>query len=206
MDPFARNIRAVGCSQPLSLPKARSRGPYPVGDTSLQGIAKGAMDDIPQETSGDLRNRTRARLLRVHSMHLERLGLTECHREAYDVYAEAMQRACWPLTESLLGESIPAWVFQWGVVRGWLPYPPMCLVPGRGNLLEGWAIRSAYRPVPAAELTVPFGPYKVTDWYKAGVLKRPASRIAYWQAKALLSNVKDSGFIEPLGGGSTRTD
>src|ERR1041385_3899171 len=145
------------------------------------------MDDIPQEISGDLRNSIRAGLLRVHSKHLERAGLTECLREAYDVYAELFQRAGWPLTETLLTESIPAWVFQWGVAREWLPYPPLRYVRGKGNMLEGWIIRSAYVRIPESELTMQFGCYKVTDWYKADVLKRLASRIAYWQAEALVS-------------------
>ena len=54
------------------------------------------MDEIPQEISDDLRNSIRAGLLRVHSKHLDQVSLTECLREASDVYAELVQRAGWP--------------------------------------------------------------------------------------------------------------
>src|SRR5439155_22559899 len=70
--------------------------------------------------------------------------------------------------------------------REWLPYPPLRHVRGRGNMLEGWIIRSAVVSIPESELTVQFGCYKVTDWYKADVLKSLASRIANWQAEALV--------------------
>src|SRR5439155_1268110 len=73
-----------------------------------------------------------------------------------------------------------------GVAREWLPYPPLRHVRGRGNMLEGWIIRSAVVSIPESELTVQFGCYKVTDWYKADVLKSLASRIANWQAEALV--------------------
>jgi hypothetical protein len=164
---------------------------------SIHGIAKGAMTELPQEISGDLRNSILAGLLHVQSGHLEGVGLTECLRKAYDVYAEAVQRAGWPLTESLLIESIPAWVFQWGVARGWLPYPPHRHVPGRGNPLEGRVIPSSFQPIPESELTVQFGCYKVTDWYKADVLKRLGSRIAHWQSEALVSRACIRATLKP---------
>jgi hypothetical protein len=66
------------------------------------------MADIPQEFSGDLLNSIRAGLLRVHSKHLDKVGLTECLKESYDVYAGLLQEAGWPLNETLLTESIPA--------------------------------------------------------------------------------------------------
>jgi hypothetical protein len=148
------------------------------------------MDEIPQEISGELRSGVLAGLLRVHSKHLEGTDLTACLREAYDVYAKALQRAEWPLTSTLLTELIPGWVHQFAVSRKWLPYPPLRFVKGRGNFLEGWMIRSRYASVPASELTVEFGCLKVTHAYKVEVLKRLAGRIAYWhtvpQTPALL--------------------
>ncbi len=145
------------------------------------------MDEIPQEIVGSLRNNIQAGLLRAHSRYLEQGDLTECLREAYDVYARGLQHAGWPLTEILLAELIPAWVFQWGVAREWLPYPPVQLVAGRRDRYRRVIVRSSYQPIPEAELTVQFGSYKVTDWYKADVLKRLASRIAFWQAAALVT-------------------
>jgi hypothetical protein len=143
------------------------------------------LDEIPQEVCGDLRDTVRAGLLRVHSKYLKRVDLTECLEEAFDVYAGSVQRAGWPLTEDLLNESIPAWVFQWAVARKWLPWPLLHHVPGRGK------IRSSWQPIPESELTVQFGGYLVTDWCKADLRKRVASRIAIWQAEALVARAAE---------------
>lgn len=55
------------------------------------------MDDIHQLFSGNLLNRVRAGLLCVHSKHLDRVSLTECLKESYDLYAGLLQEAssCW---------------------------------------------------------------------------------------------------------------
>jgi hypothetical protein len=113
---------------------------------------------------------------------LERTDLKTCLRESYDVYARLLRDAGWPLTEMLLTESLPAWVYQWGVAREWFPCPSGYFVPGRGNLFEGQGILSQYVPIPEAERKVP-------DECKAAALKALASRVFYWQAEALVPEV-----------------
>jgi hypothetical protein len=153
------------------------------------------MDEIPQEFSCDLLNSIRSGLLRVESKHRDGMDVNVCLKESYDVYARRLQEAGRTLDETLLTESIPAWVFQWAVARHWLPYPP--LRPRRNNTAptDGKYI-SSHEPVPEDELTVPFGCYKVTDWYKADVIKRLGSRISHWQAEALVP-VAVGGFSQP---------
>jgi hypothetical protein len=142
------------------------------------------MDDIPRGFSRDLLNRIRSGLLRVESKYCDGIDVNVCLKESYDVYAGRLQEAGRTLDETLLTESIPAWVFQWAVARNWLPYPP--LRPRRNNTAPtDRKYISSHEPVPEDELTVPFGCYKVTDWYKADVIKRLGSRISHWQAEAL---------------------
>jgi hypothetical protein len=138
------------------------------------------MEDIPQEIQGDLRDRIRADLLRVHSKRLERADLKTCLRESYDVYARLLRDAGWPLTEILLTESIPAWVYQWGVAKKWFPCPSGHFVDGRGSLFEGRALQ--YVPIPEAERKVP-------NRYKAFVRNAVAGRVSYWQAEASFPEV-----------------
>jgi len=150
--------------------------------------------EIPDQFSGDDRNRLHADLLRAHSRWLANPFLDDCLNEAYDAFANALIRSNQPLSDGVLAESIPGWVFQWAVVQGWLPYPPLRRLPRtsrvRGNLIEGWIKPSStpsYAPVGPHELTATLGTYKVTDWYRADIMKRLASRIAHWRAEALSS-------------------
>jgi hypothetical protein len=142
------------------------------------------MDDIPRGFPRDLFNRIRSGLLRVESKHRDGIDSNVCLKESYDVYAGRLQEAGWTLDETLLTESIPAWVFQWAVARNWLPYPPLRVRRNNAAPTNG-KYSSSHEPVPEDELTVPFGCYKVTDWYKADVIKRFGSRISHWQAEAL---------------------
>jgi DNA-binding transcriptional regulator YiaG len=142
--------------------------------------------DLPAYISEHVIKKIRAGLLRVHSQHLEKTDLNTSLRASYDMYAAAFKDDSHPLTDALLTEHIPGWVFYWAVGKKWIPYPPRRFVPGRGNLLEGWLIQSTYRPVPDHELTVFFGGYMVTAWYKADIMNRLASRIAHWQSEALM--------------------
>jgi hypothetical protein len=153
------------------------------------------MDDIPQEFSGDLLNRIRSGLLRVDSKHRDGITLNECLKESYDVYAGLLQESGRPLDETLLTETIPAWVFQWAVARTWLPYPPQRRRRDKSKRTVG-QYTSSREPVPEDELTVPFGCYKVTDWYRADVIKRLGSRIPYWQAESLAPRAV-GGFSKP---------
>jgi hypothetical protein len=174
------------------------------------------MDDIPQEFPGDLLNSIRAGLLRVHSKHIDGLILTECLKEGYDVYAGLLHAAGWPLTETLLTESIPAWLFQWAVRRNWLPYPPQRTRAGGSShpqqnrrdkpAFVSGKYMSSHEPIPVDELTVAFGAYKVTDWYKADVMKRLGSRIAYWQAEASVSGAGLGALSKPEPPESTDVD
>ena len=130
------------------------------------------MEDIPPEISGELRNRIRAGLLRVHAKRLERTDLKTCLRESYDVYARLLRDAGWPLTETLLTESLPAWVYQWGVTKKWFLCPSGHWVDGRGNPPQ-------FVPIPEAERKVP-------NHFKASTRNALAGRISYWQAEALV--------------------
>jgi hypothetical protein len=106
---------------------------------------------------------------------LERTDLKTCLRESYDVYARLLRDAGSPLTEILLTESIPAWVYQWAVAKEWFPCPSGYFVDGRGNPPQ-------YVPTPEAERRVP-------DRYKAYTRNALESRISYWQAEALVQDV-----------------
>jgi len=142
--------------------------------------------DLPLSLSEQTKNGIHAALLRIHSKRLEKAGLTACLREVYDSYAAALRDASQPLGERLLTEAIPGWVFHWGVTNGWLPYPPMQQTQrARMNFLEGWRINAAYAPVPDHELNTVFGGYRITDWYKAEVMKHLESRIVFWRAEEL---------------------
>ena len=142
--------------------------------------------DLPAHISEPAIKRILAGLLRIHAEHLEKAELTICLRGAYDVYAIALKEDHQQLSEEVLNESIPGWVFDWAVKKKWLPYPPQRRVRApiwffgdprpRGPLHE---------PVPERELTTTLGTYRMTDWYKADVIKRVEGRIAYWQAEAL---------------------
>jgi hypothetical protein len=167
------------------------------------------MEDIPREISGELRKRIRAGLLRVHSKRLERTAdLKTCLRECYDVYATLLRDAGWPLTEMLLTEFLPAWVYQWGVAKEWFPYPPNYSGPKQvlGSYqivsIEEWRddpfeapripsqfeasrIPSQHVPIPEPLLKVHSGCDRAPDWYKEVTLKALASRISWWQAEVL---------------------
>lgn len=143
------------------------------------------MDDIPQEFSGDLLNGIRSGLLRVESKRRDGLDVNSCLKESYDVYAGRLREAGRTLDETLLTEAIPGWVFQWAVANKWLPYPPFRPRRNSDTAPTNGKYISSHEPVPEEELTVPFGCYKVTGWYKADVMKRLGSRISHWQAEAL---------------------
>jgi hypothetical protein len=167
------------------------------------------MDEgIPPEITGELRKTINAALLRVHSRHLAGRQypgkLQDSLGEAYDVYADSLGSAGWALTDTLLNESIPQWVFQWAVVKQWVRYPPLRPVqrPIIANFLEGWYLKNPpppFQPIPEAELTVQFGVYKVTESYKARFIKLLASPIAYWQAEMLAAAPAE---VSDAGGGS----
>jgi hypothetical protein len=63
-------------------------------------------------------------LLRIdaarHSNRATRPSVTASLEAAFDVYASGLSRTGWQLTEPVLTELIPEWVFQWALTRGWL--------------------------------------------------------------------------------------
>jgi hypothetical protein len=133
---------------------------------------RGSVDDIPQEIPEQLRHRIRVDLLRIHSKRPERTDLQECLMECYDVYAKVLRDAGWQLSDPLLEQFIPAWVFRWAWTRGWLPMTwTVRGVPG--NLLEGWwRTGPSVVPIPDDELR----------FFVQGHLR---GRIRYWQAETL---------------------
>ena len=152
------------------------------------------MDDgIPTDITGELRTTIVAGLLRVHSEYLDSrhpylAKLQKCLGRAFRVYFDSLRRAGWPLTKTLVNESIPQWVFQSAVVKGWVRYPPLRPVQRPPiNLVEGGSFKYSppFQPIPEAELTVQFGAYKVTASYKAWFMKLLESSIAYGQAEVL---------------------
>jgi hypothetical protein len=149
------------------------------------------MDDLPANFPTDfpdhVRNRIQAGLLRVYSRWLEKQDLSECLRDSYDVYAAALKDAPHVLIADVLTEAIPGWVFDWAVRKKWLPYPPMRRVrPPAVRFGEPRPRGPLNRPVAESELTTTLGTYRMTDWYKADIMKRLASRIAYWQAETFM--------------------
>jgi len=140
---------------------------------------------IPDSIPGTAWDSVRAGLLRVHSRKLEGARLQQCIRDAYDVFAGELAKVGEELTCELLTERIPAWVFDSAVQLKWIPYPPVRLIPGRGNMMEGWFQPSRYEPLPQAELTETFGRYMVNPGYKESICRCLASRMAHWQAEAV---------------------
>ncbi|MGA2714166.1 MAG: hypothetical protein ABSG41_13750 [Bryobacteraceae bacterium] len=141
------------------------------------------MNDIPQEF-GDRIDSIRAGLLRIHSRWLEDQDLNKALRDSYDVFASALVSAGATLTESRLTEFIPGCVFQWAVAKKWMIERPQRFAKDRKRP-PGQRYYSPYEPVPDSELTVQLGPYKVIESYKADLVGRVSSRVAYWQAEAL---------------------
>jgi len=131
----------------------------------------------------DIRDRIRKGLLRIHSKRLEGAKLLECLRKTYNLYAGELVKAGEPLTDALLTDSLPAWVFRAAIAQKWIPYPLIRPITGVvGNLLEGWYNPAGHKVVPQAELTETFGGYKVTKGFEARFKKKLESRIAYWRA------------------------
>src|ERR1035441_6234879 len=99
-----------------------------------------------------IRQRVRAGLLRIHSKRLERAKLLDCLRDVYDLSMSKLAKGGEPLTDSLLMDSIPVWVFRAAVDQKWIPYPLIRPITGVvGNLLEGWYNPSHYEVVPHKE-------------------------------------------------------
>lgn len=132
-----------------------------------------------------IRERVRAGLLRIHSKRLERAKLLDCLRDVYDLYASELAKGGEPLTDSLLMDSIPVWVFRAAVDQKWIPYPLIRPITGVvESLLEGWYNPSHYEVVPHKELPETFGGCKVTKGYAAWFTRNLDSRIEYWRSAA----------------------
>jgi hypothetical protein len=141
---------------------------------------------LPHEIGSEPEKRIRAGLLRIEAKRLDRRSRLE---RAYDVYANELSRAGWPLTETLLTESIPLWVYQWA--KPWLP--AKCYVPGARVALGGaWVGLPGRGTVPA---TRPLSEAEIRVWVKGLV----ATRIKYWQAEAL-SPQEETGMRRPRAG------
>src|ERR1700722_1246603 len=134
----------------------------------------------------ELCKRILAKLLRIHSKKLENSKLDNCLREAYDAYASEIKTDGYQLTDQLLNNKIPGWVFNWAVIKYWLPYPPMRQARPSVTYLDPIPRRPGHEPVPDSQLNEMLGLYRVTDWYKKDIMKRLESRIAYWQAEILM--------------------
>ena len=138
--------------------------------------------------SDALQRRIRAGLLRVHSKKLAGAKLSDCLKDAYDVYARAFDEVGEPLTDELFSEHIPPMVFDAAVEYKWVPYR-LVRPRGRGAIV-GSFLRGGYNParyeeVPQAELTETFGSYKVPKGYGASFTQHYLEcRIAHWRAEA----------------------
>jgi hypothetical protein len=143
------------------------------------------MGDLPSSIPDHLVTRIRAGLLRVHSKKLEGAKLNSCLKESYDVCATAWRDGGQVLSDAILCETIPVWVFHWAVVNKWVPYPPIRKTNRSPLYRLGEHRPPAFENVPQNELTVRFGEYMVTEWYKADIIQRLNSRIIYWRAEAL---------------------
>jgi hypothetical protein len=145
----------------------------------------------------DLCKRILARLLRIHSKQLESSKLDDCLRAAFDVYASEIKTDGHQLTDQLLKNRIPGWVFNWAVIKHWLPYPPMRQSRHSVTYLDSKPRRPMHEPVPESQLTEMIVAYRIPDRYKRDIMKRVERRIAYWQAESLMSaKSEDAGSIE----------
>jgi hypothetical protein len=147
------------------------------------------MADLPEDVPPQLVIRIRAGLMQVHSKKLEGLSTEDCLRQSYDVCASACYNALAPLTDDLLREQIPAWIFHWCVEKQWIIYPLERGVIRVMSLSDPWI--SPTEKIPDAELIVSIGKYKVDPDTKNDLLKRLESRIVHWQAEALKLEEKD---------------
>jgi len=132
-------------------------------------------------------------LLRIHhDEDPENETTATCLNEAFRVIAQALSDTGEVLTESLLREKIPAWVYQWAVARDWLEYPPpwpRWRTPSvRKNIsgLEPILERELNdrEPIPERELNVRFGVYWVSEAWKWSVVHVLERTIADWEREA----------------------
>ena len=114
----------------------------------------------------DLCKRILARLLRIHSKQLESSKLDDCLRAAFDVYASEIKTDGHQLTDQLLKNRIPGWVFNWAVIKHWLPYPPMRQSRHSVTYLDSKPRRPMHEPVPESQLTEMLGAYRIPDWWQ----------------------------------------
>lgn len=129
------------------------------------------------------RLKIKAGLLQIDPNGPDKKNTKTCLNEAYDVFAGVLSQGGEQLSESLLKEHIPTWVFQWAVDRKWLPWPPQR--PRREQKVSvSGRYTSAYEPIPEDELTVNFGVYRITDKYKADIMNLLEPAIARWEAEA----------------------
>jgi hypothetical protein len=143
-------------------------------------------DTAPNEGGNDLAPnlwlKIRAGLLGIDANRRDGKDTKACLNEAYNVFARGLSGTGEPLSDSLLHEEIPARVFQWAVVRKWLPYPPQRVRRSREAFVPG-KYESVFEPIPDNELTVPFGVYMITEAYKLRFLSQLEFAIAQWEAE-----------------------
>lgn len=156
-------------------------------DTSKDGLRKmmtllhSAQNDLRLQTAGritgglsptlsppHLKSVVLPKLLRIHSKQLKGAELDLCLDEAYDVFATALKDDRQSLTEPMLNDTVPAWVLRWANYKRW--FGP-------------WLLLELGTEAPNSFVT--FGDYQVGKGVKSDILKRLASRIAYWEAEAL---------------------
>jgi hypothetical protein len=161
------------------------------------------MDELPADLPANLpdvvRSRILAGLLRIHSKWLERSAKTDaCFREAYDVYAASWRHGNRKLTDALLTEGIPAWVFHWAVTKKWIPYPAFRDLGPRAFVLGS---NSVYSPrfveVPESERTAAFGEYKIAPEERIEFLSILEGRVTHWRAEALFPSARSGAINSP---------
>lgn len=158
------------------------------------------MDEIPVgEFPPQIENSIRAGLLLVDSERCNGLATKECLKKSYDIYAFQLQSAGWVLSDELLCELIPAWVFDWAVAKEWWHYPPLRPRPSGINIRKILAgkYQSSHEPVPESERNVQFGSFMVTDRYKQRFLEMLKGSKLFWQAQALIHSVPATFASEP---------
>jgi hypothetical protein len=195
------NIRIVICCEECPCRQMSAAG----GEQLFRaGMFTGAITDqqlqalTPDSISVRVRTAIHAGLLRVHSKRLAKAKLQDCLQWAYDAYASELAAGGESLSNLLLAEQIPAWVFRVAVEFKWVPYPPQrqerrqkihpdAWIPGSRTIWWEWV------PLPESELVESFGGYRVQKGYRAWFTRSLESRIAHWHAEALTRSAADLG-------------
>jgi hypothetical protein len=154
------------------------------------------MSDLLSNVPAHLAIKIRAGLLRVHSKRLEGAEFGACLQECFDTCINVLQNEGQGLTDEILCELIPGWIFHWAIDKGWVANPSRravkkAFVTPHGVVLE----ETISVKIPVEELDVKFGGYWIPSTCKTAFVRSLAGRIAYWQAEALVREPIESDHI-----------